>query len=142
MNLPRKTILSLSWILAFTFNALAQGLGPTPTDANNPCELTTETETIQTLNNGTHIISKSYSRFYRDSLGRTRLEAFPDQAGPTDQPVEIAIIDPVEGMQYSLNPRNHAGIRYTIELPQPVPISVGDAAPASPSDSPQLTPPK
>jgi len=141
MSLPRNTILSLPCILAFTFTALAQGLGPTPTDTNNPYELTTETETIQTLNNGTHIISQSYSRFYRDSLGRTRLEIFSDRVGLTDQPVEIAITDPVENVQYSLDPRNRTGMRLNIALPQSVPTSVADAAPAPPSDSPQLIPP-
>jgi hypothetical protein len=140
-------MLSVSWILSlFTFTALAQGLGPSSTGANDPCELITETETTQTLSNGTHIVFKSYSRFYRDSLARTRTEIFPDQSpqvGAPQEPIEIVIIDPVEGAHYSLNPRNHTGMRYKIELPtlvpsESLPTSVVDAAPAPPPDSPQL----
>ena len=77
-----------------------------------PYSATREVETIQTLSDGTHIVLKSHTRLYRDSQGRTRTEMFPqERSGMSQDPVTILIMDPVEGVQYFLSPRNHTGTR-------------------------------
>jgi hypothetical protein len=89
-----------------------------------------ENETVRTLSDGTHIVTKSQTRMYRDSQGRTRTEVFPPpeiaSATGSQEPMIITIMDPVEGVQYSLNPRNHSGTRNVLRArpavpPQPVP---------------------
>lgn len=100
-----------------------------------------EMETTRTLVDGTHIIIKNHSRLYRDSLGRTRIEMFANSSiQPRDdsQPTGINIFDPVEGVQYFLNPRNHTGTRNNFMHPAPPPNAPAPA-PAAPSTPP---PPK
>lgn len=76
----------------------------------HPYSAVRETETIQTLSDGTHITRKTRMQFYRDSLGRTRQEMSTiDSSGASSEPQNITILDPVEGVNYFLNPRTHTG---------------------------------
>ena len=69
------------------------------------------TEHNQTLSNGTHISYQSATSIYRDSEGRTRQEetvtAFGSVTASSESPRMIFINDPVAGVQYVLNPRDH-----------------------------------
>lgn len=78
---------------------------------NQPYSAVSETETSQTLANGT-IMHRAMSsvKTYRDSAGRTRVERYrPSWAasGYPPTPITIIIRDPVSGVWYLLNPRNH-----------------------------------
>jgi hypothetical protein len=69
------------------------------------------TETIQTLGDGNRIINKNTSSLYRDSEGRTRRELTIKLLGPLGDGGEalqtIFINDPVAGVSYSLDSKNH-----------------------------------
>jgi len=77
------------------------------------------TETIQTLADGNRITQKSTAMVYRDALGRERREETLPVIGPFtaqgDAPQIISIFDPVAGVNYSLNSREHTAIK----LPAP-----------------------
>lgn len=75
----------------------------------------------QTLADGTTITHKSLTKVYRDSQGRTRHENFRTHAEsgePEDQPFAISINDPVAGVLYSLNPRDHTALRNKFPKPE------------------------
>src|SRR5947209_6468407 len=83
------------------------------------------TETTQTLADGNRIVQKSTAIIYRDSLGRERREetlpaigSFTPQAGG---PQIISISDPVAGVNYSLNSKEHVAIK----LPAPPSLAGG-----------------
>jgi hypothetical protein len=77
--------------------------GPQPT-INAPYSVLQETEQTQTLSDGTHIVTKSQTRLYRDSYGRTRTELFFNPPGmQANEPTDIRIEDPVAGITYSLH---------------------------------------
>ncbi len=77
--------------------------GPQPT-LNAPYSVVQETEQTQTLSDGTHIVTKSKTRLYRDSYGRTRTESFFSPPGmPANEPTDIRIEDPVAGTAYNLH---------------------------------------
>jgi hypothetical protein len=102
-----------------------------------------EMETTRTLVDGTHIIIKNHSRLYRDSLGRTRIEMFANsttQPRDDSQPTGINIFDPVDGVQYFLNPRNHTGTRNNFMRPAPPANSPAPAAPLTPPTPKELSP--
>jgi len=67
-------------------------------------------ESTQTLGDGTHITRKSTALLYRDSDGRTRREQTMDALGPFavsgDAPRMISINDPVNGVDYILDPQS------------------------------------
>ena len=80
------------------------------------------TETTQTLADGNRIVQKSTAMVYRDSLGRERREetlrgigSFTPQGNP---PQIISISDPVAGVNYSLDSREHVATK----LPAPPPL--------------------
>jgi len=88
--------------------ALAQGTisfavdDPQPT-LNAPYSVVEETEHNQTLGDGTHMVTRSQNRLYRDSYGRTRKERFANRFGtPANEPTIIEIHDPVAGAGYTL----------------------------------------
>src|ERR1700690_4085860 len=88
------------WFVAVP--ALAQLIGP-PSIPGAPYSAVQETEHTQTLGDGTHIVTKSRQRLYRDSSGRTRREMFVGFIGmPPKDPTEIVISDPVAGKRYRL----------------------------------------
>src|SRR5712692_5960168 len=73
------------------------------------------TETTQSLADGNRIVQKSTAMLYRDSLGRERREESLPAIGsftpPPDAPQIVSISDPVAGVNYSLNSREHVAIR-------------------------------
>jgi hypothetical protein len=138
MKLLRESLLSIAFILLFfQFTTMAQNSAvPIGTNSGGfinstfpqgatgaPYSATRETETIQTLSDGTHITRKSRVLLYRDSFGRTRTEMFfpePRQgAADSQDPMQIMINDPVDGVNYILTPRNHSGTR-NVFRPRPV----------------------
>jgi hypothetical protein len=78
-----------------------------------------ETEQTQKLDDGTHIVTKSHARLYRDSSGRTRMESFGSINGvPSDEPTIIHIQDPVAGTTYFLRVQERtAQLMSPLQLP-------------------------
>jgi hypothetical protein len=118
------------------------------TIAGAPYSALEVTEHVQTLSDGTHITQPAQKvTYYRDSQGRTRIErTFPSPPGVsvgTDAgPSVIEIADPVAGVHYSLDTRDHkarkistaptAAIAGTVPPPPPPPYS------ANPQSKPQI----
>jgi hypothetical protein len=142
MKLSGKVILPFASVLFFLLSftlfssaALAQTVslgtiaggiaGGPKAQVGSPYSLERETETVRTLVDGTHIVTKTHSLMYRDSQGRMRTENFtPDrlQTGNSSQePTMINIEDPVEGVQYVLTPHNHTATRIVIRRIDPPP---------------------
>lgn len=94
-----------------------------------PYSAVTETETIQTLADGSRIIRKTTANVYRDSEGRTRREQTLHNIGPFassraaggDAPQIIFINDPVAGVNYTLDPRNRTARKMTLRGGPPPP---------------------
>jgi hypothetical protein len=85
-----------------------------------PFSATIESESTQTLADGTHIESKFKALVYRDSAGRIRYEMYP----PTDPakdfpeaPNMIHIFDPVAGFWYILTPEPAVASRHRLDDP-------------------------
>lgn len=97
-----------------------------------PYSATAVSETIQTLGDGTKITRKTTSAVYRDSEGRTRQEQTFSNIGPFaatgEAPRLIFINDPVAGVNYQLDPRNHTARKMVLRGGPP-------AAPKPPSSS-------
>jgi hypothetical protein len=76
-----------------------------------PYSATATTESVQTLSNGARITHKTTASIYRDSQGRTRREVTLDSIGPfatAGEPAQLIFInDPVAGVHYILDQRNH-----------------------------------
>lgn len=73
---------------------------------NAPFSAEMITTQIQTLADGTHITQPEQTmKMYRDSLGRTRTEMYMAMPNAPQQntPLNITIMDPIEGTQYVLN---------------------------------------
>lgn len=88
------------------------------------------TESTQTLSDGNRIVRKSTATLYRDSEGRTRREQTLKAIGPLsadgDPAQTIFISDPVAGVDYSLDTRNHTArklipMRFKFEMKTPPP---------------------
>ena len=82
------------------------------------------TETTQTLGDGNRIVQKSTALLYRDSLGRERRDETLPVIGPFtaqgDPPQIISISDPVTGVNYSLNSKEHVAVKLpALPLPGP-----------------------
>ena len=82
------------------------------------------TETTQTLADGNRIVHKSTAMLYRDSSGRERREQSLPMIGPFtaegDAPQIISISDPIAGVNYSLNSKEHVAVKLpTLPLPPP-----------------------
>jgi len=90
----------------------------------SPYCATQETETTQTLLDGTHITHKSKMRMCRDSQGRSRREFFPvnGRGEPLGRPTMIQTSDPIEGAQYSLDLVRKVAHRTVIGLPPRLPL--------------------
>jgi hypothetical protein len=160
MKLSGKVILPFASVLFFLLSftlfcsaALAQTVsvgtiaggiaGGPKAQVGSPYSLEREAETVRTLVDGTHIVTKTHSLMYRDSQGRTRTEMFaPDrlQTGQDSQePIMINIVDPVEGVQYSVNPHNHTATRIVFparppKLPPPPPTKTLPPPPPRPAE--------
>jgi hypothetical protein len=76
-----------------------------------PYSATITTESAQTLSNGARITRKTTALIHRDSQGRTRREMTLDGIGPfatAGEPARLIFInDPVAGVHYVLNQRDH-----------------------------------
>jgi hypothetical protein len=86
-----------------------------------PYSSETVTETVQIAADGTRFDRKmGKTKNYRDSQGRTRMEHYIE-TGPSnsDQPAlaTVRIEDPVAGVSYSLNPREHVARQITFRVP-------------------------
>jgi hypothetical protein len=96
-------------------------VGP-PAIIGEPYSATTETENSQTLADGTHIEQHSQiTKSYRDSQGRTRTESYlPDLLGNSDPntPAGVFIHDPVAGVTFTLNPRDHTARQMGVPRPR------------------------
>ena len=83
-----------------------------------PYSATVTTESVQTLANGTRINRKTTASVYRDSEGRTRREQTFGSIGNLrasgDAPQMTFIEDPVAGVRYVLDARNHTAQKMTI----------------------------
>jgi hypothetical protein len=82
---------------------------------NAPFSADVVTETTQTLADGNHIHQIVTSKVYRDSEGRTRREQAVNLNGlaPNASMQQMVFInDPVAGVSYSLNAKDHTGMKY------------------------------
>jgi hypothetical protein len=81
---------------------------------------TIESESTQTLADGTHVERKFKALVYRDSAGRIRYEMFaptdPDKDFP-EAPNMIHIFDPVAGFWYILTPEPAVASRHRLDDP-------------------------
>jgi hypothetical protein len=108
------------------FSSIGPGM-PGGTITGAPYSAEGVTEHVQTLADGTHITQPTQkTKFYRDSLGRTRTEhSFPVPPGAlangADAPSLIEISDPVAGVHYTLEPRNHTARKMSVPPPPPLP---------------------
>ena len=102
---------SLLWSASIVLSAiptLAQGtisfaVDDSKPSLNLPYSVLEETEHNWTLGDGTHMVTRSQTRLYRDSNGRTRKERFANRFGtPSNEPTIIEIHDPVAGAAYTL----------------------------------------
>jgi hypothetical protein len=85
--------------------------GPGRVVKNAPFTGDLTTESTQTLGDGNHIHQTTTAHLVRDSEGRTRREQSLNGLGalgsPSGNAQAIFIDDPVAGITYALNPRNH-----------------------------------
>jgi hypothetical protein len=98
-----------------TFGFVSEQLvGGTPVKGA-PYSAQAVTETTQTLADGNRIVQKTTAMLYRDSLGRERREESLPAIGSftprADAPQIISISDPVAGVNYSLNSKDHVAIK-------------------------------
>lgn len=137
--LPMKTRRDVVLALGF-FASLAVADTTRAQIKNAPYCATHETETTQTLADGTHIVRRGKSNFCRDSLGRTRNEGFLVRQGTeiSSQPFVIDISDPVQGVRYHLDVRNHRANQMFLQPNAPAPAPQVDFSAPPPVPAPQL----
>jgi hypothetical protein len=92
------------------------GGDPMSAVAGHPYSGLQETETVQTLADGTHVTQGGQKvMYYRDSMGRTRSERTsippPGFLSEGKPPVFIEIHDPVAGYRYTLDSLGHTAYR-------------------------------
>src|SRR2546427_10661074 len=114
-----------------TFGFISEQLVGGAPVKGSPYSAQAVTETTQTLADGNRIVQKSTAMLYRDSLGRERREESLPAIGSftpqTDVTQIVSISDPVAGVNYSLNSREHVAIKLpAMPLPFP-PTGGGDA---------------
>ena len=109
---------------------------------NVPYSVFEETEHNWTLGDGTHMVTRSQTRLYRDSNGRTRKERFANRFGtPSNEPTIIEIHDPVAGAAYTL----FVGERVARRVAPPAKFPTNPNAvrkPPSPAERVQPKPPQ
>src|SRR5262249_16683974 len=122
-----KSVLAAAFIIVFQLIASGQSQRK---DA--PYCATRESETKQTLGDGTHIILRSKNKVCRDSLGRIRNESFESKSNGqvSEEPTVITINDPIEHVFYRLDIKRRLATR-TVQNPLPA---------ASRSQAPVLPP--
>ena len=85
--------------------------------AGCPFSALIETETTQSLADGTHIQTRFKGVVYRDSAGRIRYETYAPASPHTDFPAApnmVWILDPVAGYQYLLWPETAIASRHRL----------------------------
>jgi hypothetical protein len=85
--------------------------------AGCPFSAVIETESTQSLADGTQIRKKFKGLVYRDSAGRIRYETFAPTNPDTDFPAApnmVHIFDPVAGFSYVLFPETAVGLRHRL----------------------------
>jgi hypothetical protein len=100
------------------------------------------TEISQTLADGTKVTEKRLAKIYQDSQGRKRYENYRvgmESAGQDQSPDYILIQDPVDGVTYSLNPRDHTAQK--TEIPRPTSPPVRPTAPNPAAAQPAMPKP-
>ena len=101
---------------------VVSGQRPGSQMVGRPYSATIETETVQTLADGTHITRQGIARKeYRDSQGRTRTEYYMLKGSGSANEGTLAnviIRDPAAGVSYFLNPRDHTAREM---IPHPAP---------------------
>jgi hypothetical protein len=94
------------------------GLASAPASlAGCPLSAVIETETTQSLADGSHIQTKFKGVVYRDSAGRIRYETYAPASPNTDFPAApnmIWILDPAAGYQYLLWPETAVASRHRL----------------------------
>jgi hypothetical protein len=83
---------------------------------NAPYSADIVTESTQTLADGNHIRQSTTAKFYRDSEGRTRSEQSVNLNGlaaNANLPQLVFINDPVAGVNYALNTKDHTAFKAT-----------------------------
>jgi hypothetical protein len=102
-----------------TFEFVSAGFefaGETVKDA--PYSAETVTKTVQTLADGNRIVHENSTKTYRDSQGRTRREQSLGAIGPwasAGEPHQMIFInDPVENVNYVLNPQEKTARKMTL----------------------------
>ncbi len=100
------------------------------------------TVTTQTLADGTKMTHKNLIKMYLDSQGRSREEWFndTDSAGSNDSPQWVGIFDPVAGVSYRLDPRDHTAQRTETRRPGLSPVRQAAGASATPSPARPVSP--
>jgi hypothetical protein len=107
--------------------------------AGCPLSAVIETETAQSLADGTHIQKKFKALAYRDSAGRIRYETYaptnPDKDFPAASNM-IYIFDPVAGFSYLLRPETVVASRHRLGESAPSPGASQRSSPVA-SAAPQ-----
>jgi hypothetical protein len=135
----QETSINQTHVVVTVGSGLVATLGSGPQQTLGvPYSADHETETVQTLADGTHITTKIRSRVYRDSQGRTRTDTYWQGRDGSEGPISVSIVDPVAGVQYSLNPRNRTGVRNTFPVH---PINAPLISRKPPANVPQPPPP-
>jgi hypothetical protein len=110
-------------------------MGAAASLAGCPFSAVIETESTQTLADGTHIQRKFKAVVYRDSLGRIRYETYaptdPDKDFP-EAPNMIHIYDPVAGFWYILMPQTAVATRNRLNDPPTSPRADTQPHPSAP----------
>jgi hypothetical protein len=108
--------------------------------AGCPLSAVIETETTQSLADGTHIQKEFKALVYRDSAGRIRYETYaptnPDRYFPAASNM-IYIFDPVAGFSYLLWPQTTGGSRHRTGEPPPSSAAPPQRSSSAPSATAQ-----
>jgi len=143
MNKYCTVLVPFGFLALLSATVLASGQ-VTPGVTGAPYCGTHESETTQTLGDGTHITRKSKQHVCRDSQGRTRTEMFlvNGQGEVSQNPMNINIVDPVEHVQYLLDVNRHWAHRIpqppTPPVPQQTPPPLPIFIPPQPKQGPKM----
>lgn len=78
------------------------------------------TESVQNLADGNRIVNKNFVKMYRDSEGRTRIEAAIQPLGPWVADAKSSVIttihDPVSGEHFTLNAETRTAAKATVRM--------------------------
>jgi hypothetical protein len=105
----------------FAMGGLTGGFGPLGNVKNAPFSAELVFESIQTLNDGNRIVHRTSTLMYRDSQGRTRNEhtfkPFVQPGGANIEHKTVTILDPVSGINYTLDPQTRTAHKFPTVQP-------------------------